>query len=146
MFVLNIKLKFTWYLMQCSSVTIILKACSCHVKNSKCTFFENSWDCFHPTVAIYFYKLSFYASLSVLFVPLESVWWNKLEKWLKPGALGSWGRQTDRQSERAEGVKVGGWNRSFYMLSGFNLVRAIIHQFTEVANQMSASMCVCVCF
>lgn len=42
-----------------------------------------------------------------------------------------------------------GWNRSFYMLSGFNLVRAIILQFTEVANQMSVCICalgVCVSF
>lgn len=61
---------------------------------------------------------------------------------------GSWGRQTDRGIwERRRWRR--GWNRSFYMLSGFNLVRAIILQFTEVANQMSVCMCalgVCVSF
>lgn len=41
-----------------------------------------------------------------------------------------------------------GWegNHSFYMLSGFNLVRAIIHQFTEVANRMSVCFSVGVQF
>lgn len=50
-------------------------------------------------------------------------------------------READRQRDWGWGVGEGGRNRSFYMLSGFNLVRAITLQFTEVANQMSVCMC-----
>lgn len=51
-------------------------------------------------------------------------------------------KETDGGSGRERtGVEVWGENRSFYMLSGFNLLRAIIHKFTEVANQMSVCMC-----
>lgn len=48
--------------------------------------------------------------------------------------------QTDRQRNWERRGWWGGWNHSFYMLSGFNLVRAIILQFTEVANQMSVCL------
>lgn len=52
-------------------------------------------------------------------------------------------REAARQRDWGWGVGDGGGgrNHSFYMLSGFNLVRAITLQFTEVANQMSVCMC-----
>lgn len=84
-------------------------------------------------------RWSFYGFLLILFVPLDSVRRNKLKAWLKPGPLGSWGRQTDREAEGGGDGGLG-WDRSFYMLSAFNLVRTITHQFTGVVNQMNVGM------
>lgn len=50
-------------------------------------------------------RWSFYGFLLTLFAPLESVRWNKSQKWLKPGSL----RQTDRQREwERRGEEAGG--------------------------------------
>lgn len=81
------------------------------------------------------------AAMCPSFFPLWKDDWSQ-----RHGGAEGTDRQTDRGTERGSGGGVGGWggvvewNHSFYMLSGFNLVRAVILQFTEVANQMSVCL------
>lgn len=110
---------------------------------------ESTWN---TTSSMSLLTLQFYQRVSPANLRNEEVFlsfvkscffWNRWEgmdmDWGDDWSQAQQEAEEDRQAwrERRRGREGSGWNHSFYMLSGFNLVRDITHQFTEVANQMS---------